>query len=118
MAEEKQMARVVKRLKGNDQNPHGAPYNPILDQSKYLVEFSDGTTKEIYANLIAESMFSDIDSEGHHYRILKEITGHNKKDDAIKKKDVTINHTMAIKYQNPRLEVGNFMWNGLMGQLV
>ena len=81
------MARVVKRIKGNNGKPYSGPYNPILDQSQYLVEFTDGTTKEVYANIIAESMFSDIDSESHHYQILKEIVGHEQKNNAISKEN-------------------------------
>ena len=84
-----QMARVVKRIKGNDGNSIDAskPYNPILDTSEYLVEFSDGTTKELTANLIAESMYSQVDDEGHHFQLLKEISDHRKDDTAIEKKD-------------------------------
>ena len=52
------------------------PYIPLLDSSEYLVEFGDGTTKELTANIIAESMFSQIDDEGHHFQLLKEISEH------------------------------------------
>ena len=81
------MARVVKHIRGNDNNLHNVPYNPLLGHSKYLVEFSNDTTKEIYANIITESMFSNVDSKGHHYQILKDITGHFKKENAIEKAD-------------------------------
>ena len=82
----KQMARVVKRIKTGNENTDGN-YNPILDTSEYLVEFGDGTTKELTANIIAESMFSQVDAEGHHYQLLDEITEHRKLDTAIPKKD-------------------------------
>ena len=62
-----QMVRVIKRIKGNDGKVNKPvlystlrkekPYNPLLDTSEYLVEFSDGTTKELTANIIAESIF-------------------------------------------------------------
>ena len=49
-------------MKGNDGKPKGNYHsNPILNTSEYLVEFPDGTTKELTANIIAESMFSQID---------------------------------------------------------
>lgn len=84
-----QMARVVKRIKGNDGEAFDAskPYNPILDTSEYLVEFPDGTTKELTANIIAESMFSQIDQEGRHFQLLDEISDHRKGNDAIEKND-------------------------------
>ena len=72
-----QMARVIKRIRGNDgkvKKPvlystlrEPKPYNPLLDTSEYLIEFGDGTTKELTANIIAESLFSQIDEEGHHF---------------------------------------------------
>ena len=46
--EHKQMAKVIKKLKGNHHR------NPILYTSGYLVQFPDGETKEITANLIVE----------------------------------------------------------------
>jgi hypothetical protein len=92
-----QMARVIKRIKGNDgkvKKPvlystlrKEKPYNPLLDTSEYLVEFSDGTTKELAANIIAESMFSQIDAEGHHFQLLQEISEHRRKKDAVPKSE-------------------------------
>ena len=81
-----QMAKVVKRLKTNE-NKQDGKYYPILDTSEYLIEFNDGTTKEITANIIAESMFSGVDSEGRHYQLLNEITDHVKDSTAIEQKD-------------------------------
>ena len=81
------MVYIVKRIKRNDNNPYPTSYNPILDQSQYLAELLDGTPREIYVNIIAESMFSNVDSNGRYYYILKDITGHERKDDVIRKKD-------------------------------
>ena len=39
---------------------------------------SDGSSQELTANIIAESMFKKVDSEGHHYQLLQEITNHRK----------------------------------------
>ena len=39
---------------------------------------SDGSSQELIANIITESMFAQIDSEGHHYQLLQEITNHRK----------------------------------------
>ena len=81
-----QMVKVVKRLKKNE-NEYDGKYYLILDTSEYLIEFNDGTTKEVTANILAESMFSGVDSEGRHYQILSEITDHEKDGTEIKQKD-------------------------------
>ena len=81
-ADEKLMAKVRKKVRSDNHND-GKNYNPILDSSVYEVQFSDGTTEEIAANVIAECMLSQVDSEGHHYQILKEISDHKKNWNAI-----------------------------------
>ena len=75
----KKMAKVIKRVKGNGFNPVGTRNNkPMLDTSEYTVEISDGSLQELTANIIAESMFTHVDSEGHHYQFLQEIADHRK----------------------------------------
>ncbi|GFH56846.1 hypothetical protein CTEN210_13322 [Chaetoceros tenuissimus] len=76
-ADNKLMAKVRRKVKSNDLN-EDANYNPILDNSIYEVQFSDGSTEEISANVIAENMLSQVDAEGHHFQILKEISDHKK----------------------------------------
>ena len=39
---------------------------------------SDVSSQELPDNIIAESMFTQVDSEGHHYQFLQEITYHRK----------------------------------------
>jgi len=53
-------------------------YNPLRDHSLYEIEFPDGTTDEIEANLIAECMVSECDPDGRQYRMWKEISDHLK----------------------------------------
>ena len=50
----------------------------MLDTSEYTVEISCVLSQELTANIIAESMFAQVDSEGHHYQFLQEITDHRK----------------------------------------
>ena len=70
-------ARVVKRAKGEDGNPIGLQHNnPLFDTREYTVEFPDGSTAEYTANIIAENLFSQADSEGRQYMILREISDH------------------------------------------
>lgn len=81
-------ARVTKRVRDEQGRPIGVKHpNPILDTRRYTVEFSDGTTEEYYANSIAENLFSQIDSEGRSYAILKEIIDYKSDGNAITKLD-------------------------------
>ena len=75
----KKMAKVIKRVKGNDGNPVGTLHNnPMLDTLEYTLEMSDGSSKELTANIIAESIFTQVDSEVHHYQLLQEIPDYRK----------------------------------------
>ena len=48
------------------------------DNYLYEVEYPDGTTEQLADNIIAENMLSQVDSEGHHYQVLTEVTDHKK----------------------------------------
>ena len=52
--------------------------NPILDTRVYNVMFPDGAVCQYAENIIAEIMYSQVDSNGHHNLLLKEITDHRK----------------------------------------
>ena len=69
--------RVVKRAKGTSGEPIGRAHaNPLFDTREYMVEFTDGSTKNYFANVITECMYAQIDSEGNQYQLLSEITDH------------------------------------------
>lgn len=74
------MARVIKKIE--DRNPENNQ-NPLLDHSIYEIEYYDGNTERVTANSIAESMLSQVDSEGRHYQIMNEIVDHRKLPSAI-----------------------------------
>ena len=57
------------------------------DKSLYKVEYPDGMTEQLAANIITENMMSQVDSEVHHYQVLTELTDHKKDDSAIAKVD-------------------------------
>ena len=61
--------------KGND--------NPLLDTRLYHVEFPDGGIGEFTTNVIAESLYSNIDEEGYDLGLLDGIISHRKLDNAI-----------------------------------
>ena len=50
-----------------------AHLNPILDTWTYEVEFPDGQIAEYSANIIAENMYAQCDTEGNQYLLLREI---------------------------------------------
>ena len=71
--------RVVKRSRGLDGQAIGQAHsNPLFDTHQYVIEFSDGSTDEYLANVIAENMFAQVDNKGNQYQLLKEITDHRK----------------------------------------
>ena len=77
----RQSGIVRKRMKTNDGTPIGTRNkNFLLDTRKYEVELSDGTTKEFYANQIAENMFAQCDEEGRHYNLLSEIVDYRREE--------------------------------------
>ena len=64
--EQPEYSRVKKRLKDNQGRPIGiASDNPILDTRMYEVEYQDGHTGLLAANLIAENLFAQVDEEGN-----------------------------------------------------
>jgi len=76
------MAKVKRKIISDDKN--GVDYyNPIKDHSKYEVQFPDGTTDEIEANVIAESMITECDQDGRHYKLFREISDHRKDSTAL-----------------------------------
>lgn len=83
------MAGTVKNRKRDSEGmPIGKRHKiPMMDTRLYEVELADGTIKELFANNIAECMFSQVDSEGRSYRLLKEISDHRKDATAIERED-------------------------------
>ncbi|KAI2498914.1 Reverse transcriptase (RNA-dependent DNA polymerase) [Fragilaria crotonensis] len=76
--------RVVKRAKGTSGEPIGRAHsNPLFDTREYVVEFTDGSTENYFANVIAECMYAQVDSEGNQYQLLSEITDHRADNSAI-----------------------------------
>ena len=57
--------------------------NPILDSHLFVVEFPDGEQKDIGYNVVAEHLHSEMDDEGHVYKLFRGIIGHRKKAGAV-----------------------------------
>jgi hypothetical protein len=76
--------RVVRRKRDQDGNLIGKSHSdPLLDTSLFEVEFEDGYIETYTANIIAESMYEQVDSEGQLHRMMDEIVYHKKMSDAI-----------------------------------
>ena len=72
-------ATVVSRVKDKDGKLKGNHNkNPILDTKVYDVMFPDGAVCRYAANIIAENMYSQVDSNCHNTLLLKKNTDHMK----------------------------------------
>ena len=80
--------RVVKRARGNDGEFIGRSHNnPLMDSREYWIEFPDGDEEKYAANVIAENLYSQVDSKGWRYAVMKEIVDHRSNATAISKDD-------------------------------
>ena len=83
-----QTGRVTQRAIGPDGVPVGRyDQNPRLNSLVYEVEFPDGQVKEYAANVLAENMLSQIDSEGFSTTLFDGIVDYRKDETAVDKAD-------------------------------
>ena len=90
---------VVKHRAIDDNGrPLGIPStNPALDTRKYHVEFADGTSEIISANVIAENVMANVDEEGHRQMLIDSIIDHRTTSDAIPKSQGTYTTLNGLK---------------------
>jgi hypothetical protein len=70
-------AKVTGRKRASDGTPVGVAHSdPILDNYDYEVSFPNGSTDCYAANLIAESLYSQVDADGREFIVMKEIVDH------------------------------------------
>ncbi|CAJ1945011.1 unnamed protein product [Cylindrotheca closterium] len=85
---ELQRAVVHRRLVDAEGNPMGvANNNQLLDTRQYKVEYEDGSTEVLAANLLAENLLAQVDEHGHRHLLMEEITEHRSDEKAVKMKD-------------------------------
>lgn len=90
--------RVTKRLRDADGKPIGmANENPMLDTREYEVEFMDGHSEALAANLIAQHLYSQIDEEGNRHMLLDDIVDHRRTAQAIDKADAYVCMANGVK---------------------
>ena len=83
---ELERATVRRRIEDSEGRPSGvARSNPLTDTRRYEVEYEDGTTEVLSANLLAENILQQADEHGHKHRLMEEISGHRKTNDAVTK---------------------------------
>jgi hypothetical protein len=76
--------QVIRRKRDSDGNLIGkSSTNPLLDTSLFDVEFEDGHIESYTANIIAEHMYEQIDTEGSLHRLMDEIVDHKRMGDAV-----------------------------------
>ena len=111
---ERLQGRVVKRAKDHEQNKKGHSHqNPIFNTCTYLVEFAGSSVGEYLANIIAENIYSQIDSKGCLYAVLKEVSGHHKVPGvALEKNENYILSTTGTKCQRGPQRGGVYKSNG------
>jgi hypothetical protein len=81
-------ARVLNRKRDSDGNPIGVAHcNPVLDTQVYEVQFPDGRTEEVAANVIAQALYSQCDPDGNEFVLLDSIVDWRKDDSTVKLKD-------------------------------
>ena len=61
--------------------------NPIMNTCVYDIEFPDGDVKEYSANVIAENLLSQVDTQGFHLKLFHSILDHDMDDSAITKEE-------------------------------
>jgi len=82
------LGKVVSRKRDADGNPIGvASNNPIFDTRLYQVQFLMGHVEEFSANVIAQNIYSQLDSEGHHHLMLEAIIDYRKDENAVPKEE-------------------------------
>ena len=97
-ANEVQFGRVTKRLRDAEGRPIGtANENPLLDTRGYAVEFRDGHSESVSANLIAQNLYSQFDEEGNRHILLADIVDHRRDERAVDKQDAFVTMGNGVK---------------------
>ena len=85
------MAKVLGRTLDKQEKVIGNPNdNPLLNTLMYDVEFPDGNIKKYAANIIAENVLVNCDSEGHYSNLMSCIVGHKSDGSTVNSEDAYI----------------------------
>ena len=79
------IGKVRKRVRYDETSTSKGNYNTMHDKYLYEVEYPNGRTEQLAANIMDVILMSQVDSEVHHYQVLTEVTDQKKDDNAIAK---------------------------------
>ena len=80
-----------------DERPMGIPNNnPLLEHRQYEIEYLDGRTEILTANIVAENLLAQVDDEGHRRLMIDGIKDHRVLSDAIPKDQGTYKTSYGI----------------------
>ena len=106
--EDLQMAKVLGRTLDKQGRVIGNPNdNPLLNTLMYDVEFPDGNIKKYAANIIAENVLVNCDSEGNYSNLMSCIISHKKDGSAVSSE----NGYIKSKNGNMRLRQTTVGWS-------
>ena len=92
------MAKVIRRSIDVNGNIIGYLDNiPSLNRLVYDVEFPDGAVKQYAANVIAENLLTQVDSNGSHSQELERILLHERMDNAFLFKDAYVTTKRGVR---------------------
>ena len=105
--DEIEYAEVKRRAIDRDGKPIGkSNKNPILDTRAYEVEYIDGTTEILPANIIAENILAQVDTDGHTELTMEEIIDHRMNNNEIAKEQPLTNNLSDKSIKKPRITKG------------
>jgi len=88
LGEEFAVGKVKQRAVGPDGHVVGTyDENPMLNSIVYNVEFPDGQVREYGANVIAENMLTQVDSDGYSLTLMESIIDYRKDETAVPMED-------------------------------
>lgn len=86
--EGRKRATVKSRARDYDGNLIGRHHrNPQLDQREYVIKYDDGTSDQMFGNIIAANLYAEMDETGITHTMLRDIVDHRRTNDAISKDD-------------------------------
>ena len=75
--------------------------NTLMANREYELEYENGTHDWYFANVIAEKIYSQVESEGHKFLVLEEISDHQSDVTAI-----SVANGFMIRWGEKKLRVG------------
>jgi hypothetical protein len=96
--EEVQMAKVLRRSIDTDGNTVGT-FNDHPNQNTliYDVEFPDGAVKQYAANVIAENVLMQVDSNGYNSCLLDKLVLHKRMGNAVSKQNAYVTTKRGVR---------------------